>query len=986
MAESRSTNHIDCSPRWRVASVILLAASWAVGMGQPRAFAQVAAGPTSNPVGSVAGDPQDTKLMYELANRGMTSLLEYYFQKYHVPEEQRRQFLMIVALKSLDEPQFAARSESDRAKEIENIVNNINDLLPGVHDPQQLIRYSAALTKNGADPLISNLEYWGEDPKTQAMLHPIAQSIDKILRQAVDEPRKKADVLLNQIKLSDDPRAKQWEELNQISNFALFMRARAAYGLAISYDHAAPPRAEICKQAISELDQFDFDGGPAQVPSELSIGKLYMAEGGDEAFAAAKKYFQKVIDRKDDDKSKPSPFLQQDYEARYFTVVTDVLSHKLSPVDQDLSDLKTWQSESMPADKATQQSLAANLALLEYRIDMAKAEEAPNAQEKEQFNSQAISVLVALVNEQPNLRRIIFDLVMSRLPQTQDLTKLDPLLLEGLFDKGVDLALKKTATAAETHQMELAIGAAREIIRRNPLQADGNSRSDRAAFLLGALEQYLGENAQLPEAQRRNHKFLAVESYLDYVQRFITNTSSRKKAMDQAMGLLTEMRQSDHNDDRLNSLYDHALDLGMNKMGMTDLAYEYATRRRELGDYAAAKTAYALVQSNQIGMKIDSLYYQMYCDKQLLDHAAGASQKTDLSQDIQRLADQLNPRVQQAIEQTTDPKNKAGFQLYRVESILMAADVARANKNPARALQLLDNFEKEVSLLSQDDQNARLGDALFQRVNALISLGRSTEAISEIHQLVQKDPRKALETVDSLVRKLNESFIQERGKEHPDESMLNLLSQQRAQMSELLVEQAQKNTALPTEYRQKYLQFSAKAQLDAARLQTDPANRRKFLDQAMKAFQGLIAGLNPSDPAYPGLQRDIALTEFEMGNADNLQKAHDILNDLFAAKQFGLPLMRVGDESKMNDVYSEGLLRLLQAKVKLAEIHRDVLLREEAERILKNYVIQFGDQAGGEAYGKDFRALRKELLGNWSPTDDVLILSNRGPTTSSSRP
>src|ERR1700722_11878611 len=207
MPESPSTNRTNYVSGWRIASLALLPAGLVIGIGQPRAFAQPA-GAATNPVRTAVGDSQDTKAMYELANRGMAPRLEFYFQKYNVPDEQRRQVMMIVSLRHLDDPQFAALSESDRAKEIEHIVNNVNDLLPGVHDPQQLIRYAAALTKNGADALISNLEYWGEAPKTQAMLHPIALSIDKILRQAVDEPRKKADALLSKIKLSDDQNAK----------------------------------------------------------------------------------------------------------------------------------------------------------------------------------------------------------------------------------------------------------------------------------------------------------------------------------------------------------------------------------------------------------------------------------------------------------------------------------------------------------------------------------------------------------------------------------------------------------------------------------------------------------------------------------------------------------------------------------------------------------------------------------------------------------
>jgi hypothetical protein len=374
-----------------------------------------------------------------------------------------------------------------------------------------------------------------------------------------------------------------------------------------------------------------------------------------------------------------------------------------------------------------------------------------------------------------------------------------------------------------------------------------------------------------------------------------------------------------------------------------------------------------MVQTDDSLKQLLSLYYQMYCDQRVLDQTAGSAEKHDLSDSIEQLSDQLTPKIQQAITQVSDAKAKNAFRAIRVSELLIAAEVSRANKDPGRVVRLLQHFENEVSGFPQEQQNEMLGKALFLRVNAYLTLGKSGEALAEVKTLIQKDSPEALSTVNSLVQQINASFNVERGKDHPDQIALDLLSEQRAQFSALLVEQVKRDPSMPAEKRRQYLEFNARAQLQAARLQTDFAKRRDFLDQAMKTFQGMITETKPDDPGYPALQRDIALTEFELGDPENLQKAHDTLNDLFAEKKFGLPLMRVGDESRSNDAYWEGLLRLLQAKVRLAEIHHDPALRDEAGRILKNHLIQFGDQAGGDAYAKDFRALRKDLLGDWTP-------------------
>src|SRR5206468_12900574 len=95
------------------------------------------------------------------------------------------------------------------------------------------------LISNGTPRLVNTLEYWGDNPKTQAALQPIAETVDKILAQAVTQAKTKAEALIAPVVLADDPRIEQWKKMNELQTTAEYTKANAAYALALSYDKAA---------------------------------------------------------------------------------------------------------------------------------------------------------------------------------------------------------------------------------------------------------------------------------------------------------------------------------------------------------------------------------------------------------------------------------------------------------------------------------------------------------------------------------------------------------------------------------------------------------------------------------------------------------------------------------------------------------------------------------------------------------------------------
>src|SRR6185437_3141755 len=135
-------------------------------------------------------------------------------------------------------------------------------------------------------------------------------------------------------------------------------------------------------------------------------------------------------------------------------------------------------------------------------------------------------------------------------------------------------------------------------------------------------------------------------------------------------------------------------------------------------------------------------YFQMLCDQQLLLKAPEGD-KAALSADVQKLADELSPLIDKTL----------------------AADVARANKSPARVIEMLNSYENLLADFKPEVKNVLLGNALFLRVNALMALNRNSEALAQIDSLVaSQTPEQSLVTITELLRKLNENFLAERGK------------------------------------------------------------------------------------------------------------------------------------------------------------------------------------------------------------------------------
>ena len=301
---------------------------------------------------------------------------------------------------------------------------------------------------------------------------------------------------------------------------------------------------------------------------------------------------------------KPAPNIPQQYEARYFRAVTEVLDKKPDAAKKSLADLLTWQTASLPKDKATQDGAAAAAAMLEYRVDSLQADLATSAQAKTEFDNAARKVLLKLQADHPEFRAIISDLIIVRLSDNASMAELDPLMLDALVRRAVVEVQRPESDQADTKTLQRGAAAAAELAHRTGADIDPASK-ENAEFVLGYFQQRLGNNID------------AVNAFLDYVEHH--SVSQRAPiAMQNAEADIVKAQKSG-DDARLGEVRDRFLPLAINPpYNRKTLAMEYAYRLLKQGKSAEAVKYFQQVPDDDKRL-LAARFYQMIATKQVLD-------------------------------------------------------------------------------------------------------------------------------------------------------------------------------------------------------------------------------------------------------------------------------------------------------------------------------------------------------------------------------
>ena len=892
----------------------------------------------------------DDALMNELAARGLDTLLNRAFEVNNVPNAERHARRSLVSLSRLADPK-AKLTSSERQQLVNEIVRGIEPALASLDDPQLLMRQAFVLITAGVERDVNTLEYWGENPRTQAQLRPVVETVVKMLERSEQLARKRAEDLAAKINSPSSPLVAKYEEMDRLAATAEYTKHMAYYYVALALDQSSARRRQVADQAFEYLHQFDVDENPDRNLVRTRMAKLKMARGD---YNAAREAFDLVTDSP----TAETKNLAIQYEARYFAAVTELLAKNVNTAKAHLAELVKWQQRNLPQqDQAARQGAEAAAAMLEYRIKSLEADQARDPATKKAANDAAVAVLMNLIQQRPDLRGVIYEQLLPKMEEQTDLTKLDPLLLRALVARGED-QLRAPPNQLDRKTLEQALAAAREMANRAGQQGVDPQTADAASLLVGF---FLDKLDQKPDAAR---------AFLEYAEKAkSSNLKNATLALDNAQALIGQLRQQQRDDPAVVELYERFLPLAIAPpFARTQFAFEWARRLQLNGKPAEAVAFYRMVPAND-KRSLDARYFELVALTQRLDDAP-ANERPAILADVQRLADEVSRGANEALAKAASDEQRQAQRSMLARTSLLAADLARREqKDPARALRLVENFEQQSQGLPNAD--ALAADAMFIRVQAFMAQEKYTEATQELVRLLNKtEGGHGAQIVYNLLEKLNADF--DRAQAAGDAAQMRVLAKNRAQLSGFLVGWAE-NNADPNikRFTYRYKVFDADTHRRSADLDPDPASRAKGLNDALAKYQSLESpenvelyrqSIDPNlvDPAAPDPQVEfgVALIHYDLGN---WKEAADRFSRLLTSRRIGNPVNAVQQEDGEtryadNDAYWEVVLKLIRCNQRLGTGV------EESRSFLKQQYITWGERVGGKKWKGEYETLRNELI------------------------
>jgi transposase len=218
----------------------------------------------------------DDSLMNELAARGLDTLLNRAFEVNNVPNTERHARRSLISLARLADPK-AKLAAAERRQLIDDVVRGIGPALPSLDDPQLLMRQAFVLITEGALRDVNTLEYWGENPRTQAQLRPVIETVIKMLERAEQLARKRAEDLAAKVNSPSSPLVAKYEEIDRLAATAEYTKNMAMYYVALSLDQSSARRRQVADSAFEYLQQYDVDENPDRNLVRTRMAKLKMA-------------------------------------------------------------------------------------------------------------------------------------------------------------------------------------------------------------------------------------------------------------------------------------------------------------------------------------------------------------------------------------------------------------------------------------------------------------------------------------------------------------------------------------------------------------------------------------------------------------------------------------------------------------------------------------------------------------------------------------
>lgn len=854
------------------------------------------------------------------------------------------------SLQKLSDPKLTLTDRRTLTQQINDAPAALNQIT----DPQLLLNAASATVKSFVDPDVNILEYFGEENSdaTKARLQPMVNSAVDLYQRAVEILDAQQSALADKIKQPGDDAATEWQKVNQNLQTASYTRWMLAYAQALSMDRADKRRAAVADEAIAKLSEWDNVESGVRPLVRLQLGKLNMLKGKPADLKEAQKILQSVADMK------PDRFTQ--FNAEYFVAVCDVLkpdadlAEKHAGVAADFS--KKNLADILGDDYA--------MSILRYRIALIH-----------QDTAGAIKILQDLAQQAPGLRPIISEQVLNKLPPDPVVTKLPPIMLSALVDRGWTAA---AAPSPDRATLELALAAANEYLARSD-KADPQTTPQGgidASKSRGVILRTLGRHVE------------AARALIDHAQRYLHDPQAQAlEAINAAIAeiaLLDRDNPADgtHQED-ISGLEDRLLPLAVDSFNRYDLAYEYARRLQRANHPAQAADKFDLVPKddpnafNALYFKLVALNQRLDSDPRDLINAVNPADLPGFLTQLQNLADQVIAGAIERQSKSSDAKTKSQFQTMRVRAALLAAQTAQERAHdPRRALKLLEGFEAAAASLA--DEKELLADALNLRVAAYVAAGETSAATDTlVTYLNTVGGDEGLQTVYNLLTQLNRAL--DRAQTAQDAAQVKELADERAQLTPFLVKWAQDN-AKPDikKLTYRYRVFDAATQRQAAELEPEGDARTSKLKAALDKYQQLTsdenvklyqASLSPDagpdirDYPDPAITLGIADTAFDLGD---WKLAHDSIGRLLADSKLGDPTLVIKtpagqNQTIDNDQFWQAQYEFIFATDQLSHDPSSGVQAETARVILGRLQTVWQDKLGGDKWHAKFVELARTL-------------------------
>lgn len=905
----------------------------------------------------------DSRLMEELANRGLDTLLDRMFDARHVPEEQRQGIRTLHALNDLSDPKIKL-SNAERQRKIKQIVAGINTALPNLHDPDSLMRYAGTLLEFGVTHDANTLEYWGDDPVLQAQLKPVARTVVDLLEKASTEAANQANIFAGKLNNNNPAIAAQWEKLDNLSNTAKYKGDMVAYFVALatdaSTDAGKEERGKITDGALVPLAEFDNPDSSVQPTVRLMMSKLNMVKGD---YKAAKASFQTIIDNAAQ-AIKPAPDVYQQYEARYFLLVTEMESGDVAAARAGVPGLVAWQQSNLPNDKAVQDGLSAATDMLRYRIAGTETELAKAPDAKKKANDEAVTILNQLLKDHKEFQAIIFQQLINRIPPTDPVAKLDPLILQGLINRATAERDKPEGQKFDVAIVQRGLDAARELISRKDVIKSDPALEENASLLIAEFQEKLGKLVD------------AAQGYISYAQKAAaTNLPQAKESINHA-GYLTfeKLKKISPEPVGLSDLFDRFLTVAINPpFDHKELSYLYAKRLQAQDKPLEAAGFFRVVAPTEKNY-LNAQYFLLVCLQDALDKKLDPAQRKQIIAEIGK----VGSTVKQLSATATDPRDR----FKAAHATLIAADLAiNEEKDPKRALSLLGEFEQQIKGLPADQEQQLLAKGLFVRVNSYMSLGQLNEATGALRALLEKTPGGAgIGMVRDLLDQLDKQYV--KADLTDDKPVMRSVAKNEADLTGYLVDWSSKATDPKIrDFAYQYRVYDARTKRLAATLEEDPDARKKDLQKTLELYRDLTSAtnvalyrktldpvkikdnkINPEDPDV-AVEVGQAFTEFDLGLYPD---AGDKLGDLIGNRKLGSPQVEVEENGerkvKDNDLYWEAMYKFLKASAEICKSEPAKL--NNIKLSVKQILVRGGIP---ERWQDEFESLRTALIPDFHP-------------------